>query len=286
MNFNYLTGNFGIEISAKEISELGLDTEQTLKNLWHEHELLVIRDMDLDTQAFVRFCSLFGELQQNYFFFQGHSEGYPQVAKIIKEPGEKKNTGGIWHHDQGYYSNPVKGIALYGIDIPPRGGDTLFTSSTLAYENLSTVMQQLVGSLNVIHTTELMLKKQPLKKSVEGKDGDDSSIERALKLMPLESAIHPAVCKNSVTGKPFLYLNRTTTSQFEGMTCDESMGLLNYLFQHIEKPEFNCRVQWRPGTLVIWNNHQVLHYAVNDYNQRRELHRVHFSAEKPIKYYK
>ncbi|WP_444920173.1 TauD/TfdA dioxygenase family protein [Microbulbifer sp. CnH-101-G] len=286
MNFNYLTGNFGIEFSAKEISEFDLDTKQTLKNLWHEHELLVVRDMDLDTQAFVRFCSLFGELQQNYFFFQGHSEGYPQVAKIIKEPGEKKNTGGIWHHDQGYYSNPVKGIALYGIDIPPRGGDTLFTSSTLAYESLSTVMQQLVGSLNVIHTTELMLKKQPLKKSIEGKDGDESGIERALKLMPLESAIHPAVCKNPVTGKPFLYVNRTTTSQFEGMTCDESMGLLNYLFHHIEKPEFNCRVQWRPGTLVIWNNHQVLHYAVNDYNQRRELHRVHFSAEKPIKYYK
>ncbi|BBM03590.1 hypothetical protein GL2_36640 [Microbulbifer sp. GL-2] len=145
-------------------------------------------------------------------------------------------------------------------------------------------MQQVVNSLNVIHTTELMLKKQPLTKLMESSGGSESGVERALKLMPLKSATHPAVCKNPVTGKPFLYLNRTTTSQFEGMTCDESMGLLNYLFQHIEKPEFNCRIQWRPGTLVLWNNHQVLHYAVNDYNQRRELHRVHFSAEQPVKH--
>ncbi|WP_444911166.1 TauD/TfdA dioxygenase family protein [Microbulbifer sp. PAAF003] len=284
MNFNYLTGNFGIEIQAKELADVDQGTGLTLQNLWHEHELLVIRDMDLDTQAFVNFCSLFGELQKNYFFFQGHSEEYPQVARIIKEIGEKKNTGGIWHHDQGYYSKPVKGIALYGIDIPNRGGDTLFTSSTLAYESLSTAMQQVVKSLNVIHTTELMLKKQPLSKLMESSGESNSGIERALKLMPLESAVHPAVCRNPVTGKPFLYLNRTTTSHFDGMTLDESSGLLNYLFKHIEKPEFNCRVQWRPGTLVLWNNHQVLHYAVNDYNQRRELHRVHFSAERPIKY--
>jgi len=284
MNFNHLTGNFGIEIPASELTKMDQSTGQTLQNLWHEHELLVVRDLDLDTQAFVNFCSLFGELQQNYFFFQSHSEDYPQVAKIVKEAGEKKNTGGIWHHDQGYYATPVKGIALYGIDIPPKGGDTLFTSSTLAYESLSSKMQQVVNSLNVIHTTELMLKKQPLTKLMESSDGNESGVERALKLMPLKSATHPAVCKSPITGKPFLYLNRTTTSQFEGMTRDESMGLLNYLFQHIEKPEFNCRVQWRPGTLALWNNHQVLHYAVNDYNLRRELHRVHFSAEQPVKY--
>lgn len=284
MNFNYLTGHFGIEIPASEFTEMDQNTGQTLQNLWHEHELLVVRDLDLDTQAFVNFCSLFGELQQNYFFFQSHSEDYPQVAKIVKEAGEKKNTGGIWHHDQGYYATPVKGIALYAIDIPPRGGDTLFTSSTLAYESLSSKMQQVVNSLNVIHTTEIMLKKQPLTKLMESSGGNESGVERALKLMPLKSTTHPAVCKNPITGKPFLYLNRTTTSQFEGMTRDESMGLLNYLFQHVEKPEFNCRVQWRPGTLALWNNHQVLHYAVNDYNQRRELHRVHFSAEQPVKY--
>ncbi|BBM03589.1 hypothetical protein GL2_36630 [Microbulbifer sp. GL-2] len=119
MNFNYLTGNFGIEIPASELTGMDQSTGQTLQNLWHEHELLVVRDLDLDTQAFVNFCSLFGELQQNYFFFQSLSEKYPQVAKIVKEAGEKKNTGGIWHHDQGYYATPVKGIALYGIDIPP-----------------------------------------------------------------------------------------------------------------------------------------------------------------------
>ena len=273
-----LSGNIGLEISAIDLAgPIDDSTRETLLSLWAEHEVLVFRDQDLGAQHFVDFCRLYGDLAENYFFFQGQSKQFPNIAKVVKEAGEALNTGGIWHHDQAYYASPVKGIALYGVDIPSSGGDTLFTSSTLAYAALSTVMQRMLNSLNVVHSTELMLnKKSPSDAS------DSAQLSRVMDTMPLQAATHPAVCVNPTTGRPFLYINRTTTLQFDGMTREESESLLEHLYRHIEKPEFSCRVKWRPGTLVLWNNHQVLHYAVNDYRERRELHRVHFAAESPL----
>ena len=88
-------------------------------------------------------------------------------------------------------------------------------------------------------------------------------------------ATHPAVIRHPITGRKSLFVNRGYTTHFEGWTQEESAPLLQYLFQQCEKPEYQVRLKWRPGTVAFWDNLQVLHYAVNDYHgQRRIMQRI------------
>jgi taurine dioxygenase len=45
------------------------------------------------------------------------------------------------------------------------------------------------------------------------------------------------------------------------------------------RPEFQCRLQWAPGSLAIWDNRSTWHCAMNDYQgHRRVMHRITISG--------
>jgi taurine dioxygenase len=61
-------------------------------------------------------------------------------------------------------------------------------------------------------------------------------------------------------------VNRGFTTHIEQLTRAESGAVLNALFRHIEASlAFQTRVQWRPGTLLLWDNWASQHHAVWDY---------------------
>ena len=85
---------------------------------------------------------------------------------------------------------------------------------------------------------------------------------------------HPLARTHADTGRKALYIGGHTLG-IEGWTDEESRPLIDFLRRHSERPEFTCRVAWQPGTLTIWDNRCVQHYAVNDYpGQRRRMHRI------------
>lgn len=62
------------------------------------------------------------------------------------------------------------------------------------------------------------------------------------------------------------------------------MPLLEALYKHQRKPEFQCRFRWSPGTLAMWDNRACQHYPVNDYHgHRRQLHRISLKGDHPFK---
>jgi taurine dioxygenase len=96
-------------------------------------------------------------------------------------------------------------------------------------------------------------------------------------------AVHPVVRVHPETDRKGLYVNRSFTKHFEGMTAEESAPLLNFLYGHMARPEFTCRVAWRAGTLTFWDNRCTHHNAINDYQgQRRLMHRVTVLDDKPV----
>jgi taurine dioxygenase len=95
-------------------------------------------------------------------------------------------------------------------------------------------------------------------------------------------AEHPVVRIHPEIGRRALFVNFGHTSCFAGMTEEESAPLLDFLFAHMVKPEYTCRLSWNVGDIAFWDNRQVLHNPVNDYHgHKRLLHRVTLRGDRP-----
>jgi taurine dioxygenase len=98
---------------------------------------------------------------------------------------------------------------------------------------------------------------------------------------PGDEAIHPVVRIHPENGRKVLYVNPNYTVRFDGWSEQESAPLLNYLYQHAQRPEFACRFRWKKDSIAFWDNRQTWHFAVNDYfGHKRLMHRT-MLAPKP-----
>ena len=164
------------------------------------------------------------------------------------------------------------------METPSHGGDTLFANTAVAYEALSEGMRKVLDPLIGVNSAELKY------------GGGRSAMHRkigGMKVHDTDSADqyvseHPVVRTHPDTGRKALYASRSHTTNFKGMTEEESAPLLGFLYQHQVKPEFTCRVRWAPGTLTVWDNRCTQHNAVNDYHgQRRRMRRLTVGAQTP-----
>ena len=234
----------------------------------NEYGVIFFRDQKLDSAQLVSFCERFGELQVERSPVIKRVPGHPMVELMVKEAHEITNIGEGWHTDQASREKPCMGTVLYAREVPPYGGDTLFANMAAAYDGLSDGLKQALEGLNAVHSLLFLLMTQ---KALHG--DPDGRFEDAHKADSV--ATHPVVMRHPETGRKILYVNPGYTTHFEGWTREESLPLLNYLYEHGAKPEFTCRFRWRPDSLAMWDNRQTWHYAANDYHgHRRLMHRV------------
>ena len=67
------------------------------------------------------------------------------------------------------------------------------------------------------------------------------------------------------------------------MTEAESAPILHFIHTHQVRADFIARVSWRPGTLAVWDNRQILHFPLNDYQgHRRVMHRITLAGDLPV----
>jgi len=216
-----------------------------------EYGVLQFRGQSLSAAALRDFTAEIGPL------FRHHADegvlfadGIPEVLEMRKEPDGVRLFGGSdWHADVTF--QPIRGYVsvLHALIIPPCGGDTAFASTARAFEALSPAMRDMLRGLRAVHNYY-----GPTGESVEGLN-----------------ASHPVVYANPRTGRESIYLNRMFVTHFEGMTCEESRPLVDFLAKHITRPEFTCRVQWEEGQVVMWDNFSTLHYPINDFTGQRRL---------------
>jgi len=150
------------------------------------------------------------------------------------------------------------------IECPPAGGDTIWVNMAPAYENLPAELKAQLAPLQAKH--DLMPAFGP-RMTPEQRE------ENRRKFPPM---IHPVVRTHPESGEPILYVNEAFTTHITNYAAAfdvrvgydfklAEMDLLRYLLRQATIPEYQMRLRWRPGTLVIWDNRSTQHYAVQDY---------------------
>ena len=275
MQISPLAGALGAEVTGVDLRALA--DWNGIQRAFIEHSVLVFRNQPIEPADLMKIGAKFGE-PCHYPFVTG-MDGFPFIFEVVKEPEEKKNFGGAWHSDTTYLKQPPLATLLHAVETPSHGGDTLFANTAAAYAALSEGMRKTVDGLTGVNSAEL--------KYAGGRTAQHAKI-KGMKVHGTESADeyvaeHPVARTHPETGRKALYVSRSHTTHFKGMTEEESAPLLNFLYQHQTRPEFTCRVRWAPGTLTVWDNRCTQHNAVNDYHgQRRHMRRITVGAQLPV----
>jgi len=239
---------------------------------WLEHKVVAFPDQKLTPDQLVSFSKQFGDIGEDPFF--GHIDEHPQVASIQRNADEKTTIfAEVFHTDWSFMPIPPAGTALYGITIPPVGGNTLFADQVLAYEQLPESLRSRVDGLTAIHSAALGY-------APDGAYGEaDQEKGRSMKILPSEKALatyqHPLVRQHPETGKRALFSSAAYIKGFVGLAKEESDALLGELYVHQSQSAFIYSHRWQADMLVMWDNRSLLHAATGGYDgYDRLLHRT------------
>jgi len=278
-----IAGALGAEIGGVDLARLDDATFAEIKSAWLAHLVVFFRDQNITPEQQIAFAKRFGEIH-HHPFMQGMDD-YPDILEIIKEEGDSKAFGEVWHTDQMFNPKPAKATILYAKETPEAGGDTMFTNMYLAYETLSEPMRALLSGVKTFNVGERKkLGRTSEITTREGRYAGNSKMAAKLK-DPGElvtEACHPLVRTHPETGRQALYLSNHTQT-LDGFKPGEARPIIDYLAAHAVEPEFTCRFRWQVGSLAIWDNRCTQHRALNDYpGQRRRMHRITIAGDAPF----
>ena len=272
-----ISGALGAEIAGIDLSSaLSNAAYDAIHRALLDHLVIFFRDQDLSPEQHTAFARRFGKLHIHPFV-RG-MDGYPHIVEVIKEKEENHHWGGSWHADVTFQAQPAMGAVLYAREVPPYGGDTMFANMYRAYETLSDGLKATLGRLRAVHYSGAPRNYSAKYRGMQPKDGEE------------ENAVHPLVRTHPETGRKSLFIARSFTRHFEGMTEDESRPLLDFLFVHATRPEHVCRFRWQKNSIAFWDNRCTMHKAIADFhgathglNQyRRVMHRVTLEGGRPV----
>jgi taurine dioxygenase len=247
-----LTGSLGAEVRGLDLARIDDAGFAAVRAALLEHLVLFFPDQHLSPDEHRAFAVRFGE-PEIHPFIPKIDDDHPEIVVLDSDQGAKAD---VWHTDVTFSPTPPLCSVLKMVETPPFGGDTMFTNQYLVYEMLSTPMRELLEGLSAVHTG------WPFGH-------------------PELATEHPMVRVHPETGRRSLFVNRQFTSHVPQLRRSESDAMLAYLYGFSEQPQFTVRYRWSEGTVGIWDNRCTQHHAVNDYDDRRVIHRVTILGDAP-----
>ncbi|MFT4101941.1 MAG: TauD/TfdA family dioxygenase [Burkholderiaceae bacterium] len=252
----------GVDLS-KPLSE---EVIGCIRQIWLDNKVIAFPDQELSIEDLERFSLYMGPRSEDPFI--APMPGHQHVIEIRREADEKAPIfAESWHSDWSFLPIPPAGTVLYGIEIPPVGGNTLYADQCAAYDALSTSMKARLEGLNAIHSARNGY-------SPKGQYGEKDE-GRSMKIITSESALatreHPLVATHNETGRKSLFISPAYTIGIAGLPKDEARDLLKELFAHQVAEPFVYSHRWEKGMLTIWDNRSVLHAATGGYEGHRRL---------------
>jgi taurine dioxygenase len=240
-------------------------------------QVLVFREQSFSSSQFLGFARRFGR-PEPHVIDQFHHPEHPDILILsnVKRNGEPiglADAGTYFHTDYSYLEVPARATLLYSIQVPKKGGDTLFANQYAAYEGLSSSMRKCIEGLVALHhygNRDDLDKNSRTVASVLSKDQEKK----------VTWVRHPIARRHPVTGRTALYAVSGSSFGIDGMPEDEALGLLDELKAHATQQKYQCRLKYGVGDVVIWDNASLLHSAtLTDPDDPRTLWRITVKEE-------
>ena len=277
MEFNRLSEGFGAEVRGVDLATLDVDAFEELKGAFYRHQVLVARSQQLTPAQFLAFARRIGP-PEPHVIDQFH---HPEFADILilsnrttgGQPAGLADAGTYFHTDYSYLDVPARATLLYSIEVPKRGGDTLFANQYAAYDDLSPDLKARIGRHVALHhygNRDDLDKQSRTVASVlsEAQEGKVRWVK------------HRVARPHPVTGRTALYSVSGSSFGIEGMEESEARHLLDELKRHSTQEKYQLRLKYGVGDVVIWDNASLLHSAtLTDPEDPRTLWRITVKEE-------
>lgn len=247
---------------------------RALRQLFYTRGVVCVRGQSLSPEAFLKVAAQFGTPDEHYLSHYQHPDHKTiMVVSNIQENGRAighSDAGRVWHSDGSYLQVPVAISMLYALEVPVDSngnalGATRFASATEAYQALSPDMQAQIDGLEVVHRVAG-------RRAKTGTGAQDNAQRRSQ-----PDAIHPLARQHTMTGRPYLFVNKGECVEVRGMDPSSGLALIDELADRVVRPEYQYVHHWSVGDVLIWDNQNVQHLATFDYQwpqHRRLMHRI------------
>src|SRR2546426_9105724 len=240
-------------------------------------QILVFRGQQMSPSEYLKFARQFGR-PEPHVIDQFH---HPEHADILILSNRQKNgepigladAGTYFHTDYSYLEVPARATLLYSIEVPKKGGDTLFANQYAAYQDLPGTMKRKLEGLVALH-------------HYGNRDDLDQGSRTVASVLSEEQekkvawVRHPVVRRHPVTGRKALYAVSGSSFGIEGMPQDEAVELLDELKDRATQEKDQYRLNYGVGDVVIWDNASLLHSApLTDPADPRTLWRITVQEE-------
>ena len=275
LSFTALGPNIGAQVSDVDLSRPLSDAQ--FEQLYHgllRHQVLFVRNQVITPEQQRALAIRFGDLHIHPVY--PHAEGVEEII-VLDTHQDNPPDNDNWHTDVTFIQTPPAIAILASKLLPESGGDTLWSTGIAAYEALSEPFKTLLNGLQAEHDFKKSFQEYKYRKTEEEHQRWQQAVA---KNPPVQ---HPVIRTHPVSGRKALFVNEGFTTRLLGLSEKESDALLNFLFWHNAKPEFQVRWRWQENDVAIWDNRVTQHYANADYYPaRRVMHRATVLGDKPF----
>lgn len=251
--------------------DLSSEMVNAIRAAWLEHLVLSFPDQAMSDDDLERFTLYFGPFGDDPFI--APIDGRDHIIAVQRRADETSPIfAEIWHSDWSFQETPPAGTCLFGITIPPKGGDTMFANQYKALDEMPEALRERLADKKAIHSAARGYAK-------DGLYGDGDASDRSMDIRSSDAALashtHDIIRTHGETGKDAIFSSAAYITGFEEMDEEASNQLLMDLYHWQTRPEFHYRHKWQPNMLVMWDNRAVLHMATGGYaGHDRLLHRT------------
>lgn len=274
MTVTPVTGALGAVIEGVHPCDPDLDFA-AVHRAFLDHEVIFFPGADLTEEQHLEFGRRFGT--PSIFplaKLRGATE--PTMTVITDAPGQR-NAADAWHTDVTWSATPPKAALLQAMQVPERGGDTLWCSATAAFDALSPHFQALLVGLTAQHDGERFFRQM-------WHDADDATERIAGFRRAFPPVEHPVVRTHPDTGKRALMYAAMFMVGIVDLAPAESDAVIRFIDDHVKDPAFHCRWKWSEGDLAVWDERSTLHRAAADHFPfGRSIRRLEIDGDRPYR---